>query len=165
MNGSFQYDGSYTTPLNETFEGLPFFRKYIGTVEYSIYQILEKNPHPNLVKVFRLTKTFVDMELLIPVNQLTKYDNVSILNHAHAAKEHLQGLGIFYMDWKTDNLGVTDKGLYRLFDFDGSGIFYHRWVIEPMPYWSYRQALEHGLTEPKEIDDFAFDLNLRSDKK
>jgi hypothetical protein len=82
----------------------------------------------------------------------------------HAAKDHLQGIGIFYLDWKSDNLGVTKTGNYRLFDFDGSGIFQEGWIIEPLPYWSYRQALEKGLKDPKEIDDFAFDLNLRIDK-
>ena len=29
-----------------------------------------------------------------------------------------------------------------------------------MPYWSYEQALANGLTDPKEIDDFAFDINF-----
>jgi hypothetical protein len=164
MKSSIQYNGTEHILLNETFNGLPFFRKNIGAIEYMIYQILMENPHPNLVKVYRLTKTFVDMELLTPVNDLEEYDETSILMAAHEAKDHLQGIGIFYIDWKSDNLGVTEKGNYRLFDFDGSGIFQEEWIIEPLPYWSYRQAQEKGLKVPKEIDDFAFDLNLRIDK-
>ena len=76
----------------------------------------------------------------------------------------MQGLGIFYIDWKSDNLGIDKNNNYRLFDFDGSGIFKNEWVIKPIAYWSYRQAIEKGLHSPKEIDDFAFDLNLRIDK-
>ena len=162
-----QYDGSDITDLNETFQGLPFFRKYIQYLEYKIYQILQENPHPNLVTVYRLTESFVDIELLTPVNELLDYDEASIVAAAHSVKEHLQGLGIFYMDWKSDNLGKTytgktDTGTYRLFDFDGSGYFRQGWIMKPMPYWSYRQAAEKGLTDPKEMDDYAFELNLNS---
>ena len=156
-----QYDGSYITDLNETFQGLPFFRKYIQYIEYRIYQILQENPHPHLVTVYRLTESFVDIELLTPANELPDYDEVSIVAAARSVKEHLQGLGIFYMDWKSDNLGL--KGTtYRLFDFDGAGYFRQGWIIQPMPYWSYRQAAEKGLTDPKEMDDYAFELNLKS---
>lgn len=159
-----QYDGSDITDLNERFQGLPFFRKYIQYLEYSIYQILQENPHPNLVTVYRLTETFVDIELLTPVNELPDYDEGSIVVAASLVKEHLQGLGVFYMDWKSDNLGKTDTGTYRLFDFDGSGYFHQEWIIKPMPYWSYRQASEKGLTDPKEMDDYAFELNWKSVK-
>ena len=164
MKGSIHYNGTENILLNETFNGLHFFRKNIGEIEYMIYKILIENPHPNLVKVYRLTKTFVDIELLTPVNDLEEYDETSILISAHAAKDHLQGIGIFYIDWKSDNLGVTETGNYKLFDFDGSGIFHEEWKIEPLPYWSYRQAIEKGLHSPNEIDDFAFDLNLRIEK-
>ena len=162
-----QYDGSDITDLNETFQGLPFFRKYIQYIEYRIYQILQENPHPHLVTVYRLTETFVDIELLTPVNELPDYDEASIVAAASSVKEHLQGLGIFYMDWKSDNLGITytektNMGTYRLFDFDGSGYFREAWIIQPMPYWSYRQASEKGLTDPKEMDDYAFELNLKA---
>jgi hypothetical protein len=162
MSVSFQYNGTDITVLNESFEGLPFFRKYIGTVEHRIYQILMEQPHPNVVKVYRLTDAFVDMEKLTPVNDLPYQEEYVI--SAAAAKDHLQRLGIFYMDWKSDNLGITDTGTYRLFDFDGSGIFRDEWLIEPQPYWSYRQALDKGLTDPKEMDDYAFELNLSGKK-
>ena len=161
MNGSVQYNGTEISVLNETFQGLSFFRKYIGLTEYKIYQILQKYPHPNIVSVYRLTDTFVDIELLTPVNELP-YDEASVLVAARAAKEHLQRLGIVYMDWKSDNLGITDTKMYKLFDFDGSCIIEEGWVVEPRPYWSYRQALEKGLTRPIEMDDYAFDLNMKN---
>lgn len=162
--GSFQYNGTEITVLNETFEGKSFFRKYIGTTEHMIYQTLMEYPHPHIVKVYRLTETFVDMEKLIPANDLPtddfSYDEASVVSAASAAKDYLQDLGIFYMDWKTDNLGITSNGTYKLFDFDGSGIYYTDWIVEPRPYWSYRQAKEKGLTHPKEMDDYSFELNL-----
>ena len=161
---SLQYDGTYITDLKETYEGVPFFRKYIDMTEYKIYQLLMETPHPNLVTVYRLTETYVDMELLTPIREIV-YDEETMVAAASAAKDHLQRVGIVYMDWKTDNLGITDQGQYRLFDFDGSGVFYTDWIMEPKRYWSYRQALEHGLTDPKEMDDYAFDLNLRTSKK
>jgi hypothetical protein len=162
--GSLQYDGTYITELKETYEGMPFFRKYIDRTEYTIYQHLMEHPHPNLVTVYRLTDHYVDMELLTPIRE-TMYDEETMRTAASAAKDHLQRVGVFYMDWKTDNLGITSQGQYRLFDFDGSGFFYTDWVLEPKRYWSYRQALEHGLTDPKEMDDYAFDLNLCTRQK
>ena len=92
--GSFQYNGTEITVLNETFEGKPFFRKYIGTTEHMIYQSLMEYPHPHIVKVYRLTETFVDMEKLIPANDLSN-DEASLVSAASAAKDHLQELGIF----------------------------------------------------------------------
>jgi len=68
-----------------------------------------------------------------------------------------------YIDWKPDNLGVDADGTYKLYDFDASGLTTSdtkKWLIRPPPYWSYRQALARGITDPKEIDDFAFEINF-----
>lgn len=38
---------------------------------------------------------------------------------------------------------------------------YKKWQSKPAIYdWSYRQALANGLKDPKEIDDFAFEINF-----
>jgi hypothetical protein len=31
-------------------------------------------------------------------------------------KDFLQSLGIMYIDWKIDNIGVSNVGAYKLFD-------------------------------------------------
>ena len=69
-----------------------------------------------------------------------------------------------YIDWKPDNIGIDADGKYKLFDFDLSGITTsdgEKWKVHPAPYsWSYRQAIANGLKDPKEIDDFAFEINF-----
>jgi serine/threonine protein kinase len=120
---SLQYKGNSVTPLNEKFNGLYFFRKYNGSiVEPQIYRILHDNPHPHIVKVYRNSDNYVDIELLQPVN--SKYDEQALISAAHSAKAHLQSLGIMYIDWKPDNMGLGADGKYKLFDFDMSGIVF-----------------------------------------
>jgi serine/threonine protein kinase len=83
-----------------------------------------------------------------------------------AAKTYLQSLGIMYIDWKPDNMGVDKHGTYKLFDFNASGIATlpdcKEWIkkYRPFEHWSYRQALAKGLKDPKEIDDYAFEIGF-----
>lgn len=87
-----------------------------------------------------------------------------LLEAMNSAKDHLQSLGIMYIDWKPDNVGITTDGIYKLFDFDGSGITNtdkkKTWLHRAASYWSYRQALANGFKTPLEIDNFAFEINL-----
>ena len=161
--GSKQYRYGNVTNLNEKLDGLSFFRKY-GTsiVERKIYSILQNNPHPNIVKVYHITDRYIDIELLNPV--IEEFDEEALITAAEAAKKHLQSLGIMYIDWKPDNFGVAADGTYKIFDFDVSGIVSsnsNKWRIHPPEYWKYRQASAHGLKDPKEINDFAFDIGLK----
>ena len=166
--GSKQFRGTSITTLNEKFKGMPFFRKYGASItEHAICEILKKNPHPNIVKIYRITDSYIDIELLTPMVSEKDYDKKTLISAALLAKKHLQSLGIMYIDWKPDNIGLSADGNYKLFDFNLSGITTSnrgKWRQHPALYsWSYRQALANGLKSPKEIDDFAFDINFNSD--
>jgi serine/threonine protein kinase len=186
-SGSKQYRGTNVTNLDETFRGKNFFRKYGASItETAICKILKKNPHPNIVKVYRITDSYIDIELLTPINSEKNYDKNTLISEALLVKKFLQNLGIMYIDWKPDNMGIGADGKYKLFDFDLSGItcsplvanttkkylkskgILHdhcktnkKWRMSPSTLnWTYRQALANGLKDPKEIDDFAFDINF-----
>jgi serine/threonine protein kinase len=174
-----QFKWSEVTNLDETFRGKNFFRKYgASTIEHAIYKILKKNPHPNIVKVYRITDKYVDIELLSPIISKKDYDKKALISEILLVKDYLQSLGIMYIDWKLDNIGIDANGKYKLYDFDLSGIICSssaaknlgkhnscktdsKWQIKPSTLnWSYRQALANGLKDPKEIDDFAFEINF-----
>jgi len=163
--GSKQYRGTDLTNLNEKFKGMNFFRKYGASIsEHAICEILKNNPHPNIVKIYRITDSYIDIELLTPITTEKNYDKKTLISAALLAKNHLQSLGIMYIDWKPDNIGVDANGKYKLFDFDLSGISTSngkKWKRSPSTLsWSYRQAIANGLKDPKKIDDFAFDINF-----
>ena len=74
-------------------------------------------------------------------------------------KLFLQTLGIAYIDWKIDNIGKDKHGIYKLFDFDGSGIFNettNTWSVKPVEFFNYKEAVKHGYTTPKDIDNYSF---------
>ena len=78
-------------------------------------------------------------------------------------KDFLQNLGIMYVDWKMDNIGISNNGEYKLFDFDASGIVdlkTNNWILKPLDYWSYNEAIKKGCVTPKQIDDWSFDYNM-----
>jgi serine/threonine protein kinase len=163
--GSKQFRGTTVTNLDEKFNGMSFFRKYGASIsELAICKILKNNPHPNIVKIYRITDSYIDIELLTPIITEKDYDKNTLISEAVLAKNHLQSLGIMYIDWKPDNIGIDKYGKYKLFDFDLSGITTSdgkKWEVRPAPYsWSYRQAIANGLKDPKEIDDFAFEIIL-----
>lgn len=164
-SSSKQFRGSDITNLNEKFKGMIFFRKYGASIsENAICEILKNNPHPNIVKIYRITDSYIDIELLTPITTEKDYDKKTLISAALLAKNHLQSLGIMYIDWKPDNIGVDADGKYKLFDFDMSGISTSngkKWKRSPSTLsWSYRQAIANGLKDPKKIDDFAFDINF-----
>ena len=145
---------------NELINGNDFFRKEIGKTEYSIAKILKENPHPNIVDIYKLTPGVLDIELL----DIEDYNETKLQIDMSKAKNHLQSLGIIYFDWKTDNLGLSNDGNYKLFDFDASGILDLKtktWIIIPeMTYWSYRMAEKENILDPFEMDNYAFDIGL-----
>lgn len=109
--------------LNEKYEGKDFFRKMLSSiVEPKIATILQKNPHPNIVSIYRITDRYIDMEELQYLKGNISLHKKGLLDAMNSAKDHLQSLGIMYIDWKPDNVGITTDGIYKLFDFDGSGI-------------------------------------------
>jgi hypothetical protein len=81
-------------------------------------------------------------------------------------KTYLQGLGIMYVDWKFDNLAKSVDGVYKLFDFDASGLVdlnSQQWILEPQHYWNYNEALKNGCVTPQAIDDWGFNYNIIQD--
>jgi serine/threonine protein kinase len=153
--------------LNEKFQGIDFFRKMGGSSrEHAIAKILQEHPHPNIVNIYQVKDKYIDIEMVKPItdNVVFPDDQMVLLVAAmRKAKDHLQSLGIMYVDWKPDNAGLSVDGQYKLFDFDASGIVgkSKKWNISPpVYYWSYSQAVANGKTDPVEIDDFAFDIGL-----
>ena len=156
----------YTDGTIETIDtpGVPFFRKmyndktdeqhYLKKVETEIVKILMKHPHPNIVTYYDITDKYVDMEELQPI------DSTDVQEIMRGVKDFLQGLGIMYIDWKFDNIGKSADGTYKLFDFDASGLIDSKgWVLEPVPFWSYKKARQNA-SLPKEIDDWSFEYNI-----
>jgi serine/threonine protein kinase len=161
INSSKQYKNGSISDLNETINGIHFFRKFGASIaEHQIAKILQNNPHPHIVQIYRITDKYIDIEEVTPVI-LFPYDKEALVSAANLAKKHLQNLGIIYIDWKPDNLGLGSDGKYKLFDFDASGITSNNlWITTPTQSWVYTHALINGVNDPLEIDNFAFNFNF-----
>jgi serine/threonine protein kinase len=163
----FNNDGEITE-TSETYTGEQFFKKMffysdpptdkqlrVVRAETEIVKILMQNPHPNIVTYFEINPDFVKME------ELNTYDIVfdEVIDIMREVKSFLHGLGIMYIDWKIDNIGKGKDGNYKLFDFDASGIVNkdNTWRIEPADFFTYKKAKKAGISDPKEVDDFAFE--------
>jgi len=175
--GSKIYNYGEIIETDDTFEGKPFFRKVFyhdktdieryekarkaANAEIQISSILVKNPVSNIVAFYVIKNDFIEMEEL---DVETKLDHEKVKETMKIVKDFLQSLGIMYIDWKIDNIGISEDGTYKLFDFDVSGLVdlkTNDWIIKPLEYWSYNKAIENGCTTPQEIDDFSFDNFLR----
>lgn len=139
-------------------EGVPIFRKMTTSkAELCIYRRLKKVNSPDVVKIYRIGKNYVDIEKVNPRYMLTlnaKRMEATILR----LKALLQQNGILYIDWKWDNFGVINNR-YKLYDFDASGIIHpqtKKWCIEAPHYYKYNECVEAGCRTPLEIDDCAF---------
>jgi hypothetical protein len=187
MNKSTIYDmnSDSTSKTDETYDGLPFFRKYgpprtknhaySNKVERTIVKILMDHPHPNIVNYYDITDDYITMEQLFTEKSAsccvclepTSYDDlIEIQELMEKVKIFLQGLGIMYVDWKFDNLAKSVDGTYKLFDFDASGLIdlnSQQWILEPQHYWNYNEALKNGCVTPQEIDDWGFNYNIIQD--
>jgi len=159
-------DGDFITEPEILNEGKDFFRKMTtSTVEKQICEILLQKPHNNIVKIYEVGKDSVDMELLD-----TDMDDESMSNIKNVMMElktYLQNLGIMYIDWKLDNIGISKDKQFKLFDFDASGLIYietGEWKRRPAMWWSHERAIENGMETPVNIDDFAFDLEFQKQK-
>jgi len=179
-----RHDGIFY-PLNVTHtrNGCPtefqFFRKYIKTTyEYAttcfyrrqvsypnhesdicrmlIEQQRVGRKHPNIVYVYRAYDDFTDVELVRPITSMSPL----IVKKMRSVMEYLHELGIAYVDWKIDNIGIGVDGEVKLFDFDGSGIFNVNdsevWVQKAPKFYMYRKAvdtmLQNGI-KPRNICD------------
>ena len=159
-------DGEITTHPEILHEGKDFFRKMTNdTAEKKICEILMKNPHTNVIKIYDVGEDCIDMELLNV--DMSKQDMSKIKNIMMEVKTYLQSLGIMYIDWKLDNIGISEDGEIKLFDFNASGLIdteTNEWKIEPQEWWSYNKAVQNGMVTPSEIDDYAFDIEFNQKK-
>ena len=175
-------DSDSTEKTDETYNGIPFFRKNYGAphplldyskkVEIAIVKILMEHPHPNIVNYYTINVTCADMEQVSSAKSdssffdegpLSYEEIIEIQQTMRKVKDFLQSLGIMYIDWKYDNLGKSVDGKYKLFDFDTSGLIdltTHEWILKPQHFWSYNEAIKNGAKTPKEIDDWSFNYNM-----
>ena len=177
--GSMIFKDGHMKKTDETFNGKPFFRKVFyydetnsdiekktrlaqaAEAEIAIVNILMNNPHPNIATYYQVNKDYVEMEEL---NTSAKKNQTEIIQTMTKVKDFLQSLGIMYIDWKDDNIGIANDGTYKLFDFDVSGVVdlkTNKWIVKPLEYWSYNKAIENGCKSPKQIDDFAFNYGFK----
>lgn len=154
--------------LNETKNGVPFFRKSgASELEKKIAMKIKRHPHPNIVKIYEVGDDYIDMELLNTnvTQNMCKMNKKDLIK----AKNHMQRHGIVYLDWKPDNIGISYvTGKLKVFDFDMSGIlrkrlFYvNNWNLRPqIKGYLWRLAEQSGMVTPKKIDNWIFDNFLK----
>jgi hypothetical protein len=171
---------------NKTYNGKPFFKKifaitstptqsmevlnHITLAETTIAKKIMTNPykHPNIVDIFVVNEKYILMEKLKPLDAEDYSINMNkVIDCMNRVKDFLQSLGIMYIDWKFDNIGKSKDGIYKLFDFDASGLIdlnTNKWIIEPMNFFSYRNSKERNCKIPQEIDNWSFEYNLMNNK-
>lgn len=170
--GSVIYNDGELTETDETYNGEQFFRKMfyysnpptekqkkIVEAEKEIVKILMLNPFPNIANYFFINDIYVDMEKL-NVNNIKIEEIIKPMTNV---KKFLQNLGIMYIDWKIDNIGIDKNGIYKLFDFDNSGLIdveTKKWIIEPIYSFSYKEAIKNGCKTPTDIDNWSFQFNI-----
>ena len=155
--------------LEEKHDNKEIFRKMIGNgedgkTEMKISEILMENPHQNIVKIYKINykePKYIDMEMVD--TDLSNISAEEIKEKMRNVKDYLQSLGIMYIDWKPDNIGIGEDGELKLFDFDVSGLLdpiHGNWIMPPLKYAAYKEAIKNGMKTPKEIDDYTFEQEL-----
>lgn len=159
----YKMDGEFTIDTEILHEGKDFFRKMTNHMgERKICELLMKYPHNNIVKIYHIGDDYIDMELLN--TDMSRENMSSVKNVMMEVKTYLQNVGIIYIDWKLDNIGIGENQQIRLFDFDGSGLIdieTKEWIRRAPLYWSYREAIKNGMKTPSDIDNCAFNLEFR----
>lgn len=145
--------------IEGTYGGQPFFRKdAIQPNEKRVAERLVQNPHPNIVHIYKVTDTYIDMEMLQPCI-FSNMKELRMNADMRSVKDHLHIHNIMYIDWKYDNIGLSADGKYKLFDFDACGITNEantEWIVNPPSYFNWKHALDKGFLDPVEIDDYCF---------
>lgn len=137
----FDYDNPLI--LDASTDGESFFRKETTTDELNIVKIIKKNQEKlkNVVEIKNISEQYYDMELLKIIDK-KEYDDMEqntknkMLTDIFNALEQLHSIGIIFIDLKISNIGYdTSKQIYKLFDFNASGIFdinTGEWIQEPV---------------------------------
>ena len=148
----YTFTGQFEEIVLEGFDQRVFKKMTRSKVELEICRLLMQRPHKNIVTIYEVGHDYVIMENL----------NVNVSKRQYlmeSVKDYLQGIGVVYIDWKRDNMGISADGHLKLFDFDVSGTIdlkTQNWIIEPLPYYAYTHAILDGFLTPVEIDNYAF---------
>lgn len=155
----FTEEGEFNVINQDLYNGKNYFRKMTTSPnEQLIAKLLMKYPHPNIVNIYHVDDDYIDMELVdtpeYNINTLLKIKKIMM-----PVKDYLQSIGIIYIDWKLDNIGIINSN-YKLFDFNGSGIIdvnSGKWQYPPVHFYKYQMATENnGMKKPIQIDNFSF---------
>lgn len=122
-------------------------------VELKIAGIIQKNPHENIVKVFKVCKSpmYIDYQLLDTEYTVKKKNYTAYVDNIRQGIIHLHNLNIVYIDFKKefgDNVGydrVTKT--YKIYDFDVSGVLKkhkREWCknYAPPKYGNYKEYMK-----------------------
>lgn len=146
-------------PIDGLHKGKPFFRKRTDERELRIVKLLKRHPHKNIVKIYNVDTAngVYDTEL---VDTTHVEDKAIMKSDLSEAKTHLQSLGIAYIDWKDDNMGLGVDGHYKVYDFDMSSQFNldsHDFDRAALQGWIFNEAQKEGLRDIVDIDNWAFE--------
>jgi serine/threonine protein kinase len=136
--------------------------------ELAIARKLMENPHENIVRIYDVGTDYIDMENVdIFVYEISNDTILQIKQVMNKVKDFLQENGIIYIDWKIDNIGISQDGKFKLFDFDCSGMIdtndKTKWTMEPLHAFSYINAIKNGMKTPIEIDNYSFESEFNSE--
>jgi serine/threonine protein kinase len=153
MSIIFNADGDFIE-TNDTIDSKNYFCKYsCEPIEIEVYKILKKNPCKNIVDIYRIEGKSVYIEKLnTNIKNFQNFED-DMLN----VKAHLHSLNICYIDWKLENIGLSENGIFKLFDFDCCGIIDQSgfWKVEPSRSWAYKNAIAFKY-EYYSADNFCF---------
>ena len=158
---------------DKNYQGNKTFRKMTKSKrEIKLCKIIMENPCENVVKIYNIydakdtpnETSYIDMELLD--RDLLNYGLENIRKKMEEVKTFLQKIGIMYIDWKPDNIGIDCNGNLKLFDFNASGkinIDTKEWEITPPTiFYSYRKSIEAGYVLPVDIDNYSFKIGFKT---
>jgi serine/threonine protein kinase len=133
-------------------------------IEYIVSLKVMINPHPNIVNIYKVTTTYIDMELLY-VRKINKKINFA---DVYEAIKHLHSLNIVYIDLKFDNLGISiENSNTKLFDFNCCGILLndYSWLFKPVDSKNYRIFKHTPIKYFKEYDYILLDILIEKNTK
>lgn len=105
-----------------TFRKVLDVNKKNHVVELEVASRLMRKPQKNIVKIYDVFKSnsicYIDMELVESQNTIWPKCILDVIKGI----EQLHTLNVVYIDIKQDNVGLSQDGVYKLFDFDCCGI-------------------------------------------
>jgi serine/threonine protein kinase len=156
--------------IPDNINGTPIFRKefyddsnYEKDIVEKLLSMSKSSNLINVVKIYKVEYKYYDSELLNTDIQVNKEIIQTLIDSMINAKEELQSRGIIYIDWKLDNIGIDANGVYKIFDFDSSGLVNinskeKEWIKPPPHRWLYQKACKNGLYSPIDIDNECFNI-------